>query len=162
MATLLACGGTSRDQATSPPTAAPASAASTASPESLKLWAGNYEYTHDAGRTAGGTGVVVTYRLEIPGNIPSQARLSIVGFQTNDILLCDIAGTPEQIAVSFRSHADGRTANEFGVSVYQPRQVLFTVRAVGDKRDLVTSWDALKPDGLQTVSGRFFERAGPQ
>jgi hypothetical protein len=81
----------------------------------------------------------------------------VQGFQTNESLVCDVSGTHEQIAVSFRTYQNGRTQNEYGVAVYQPGQVLFTLRRAADGA-LVTTWGALRPDGVREISGRFFER----
>jgi len=157
---LIACAGPSTEREASPSRESAASAA-TRTDDRLQSWSGNYEFTDTAGKTVGGTVPVVTYRLAIDERTPSRGTLNIVGFQTTQKLQCDVSGNSDQIAVAFRSYESGRTENEFGVSVYQPHQVLFTLQRAGDnKQELVTNWQALKPDGVEATSGKYFVRAG--
>ena len=122
-------------------------------------WSGAYEYVDNGGATAGGTPIVVTYRLEIPAGAASQGTLRITGFQRDDTIRCDVSGMPPEATVRFRSYGDGQTANAFGVTVYQPNQILFSLRTDGSN-GLVTAWQGLKPDGARTESGRYFQKTG--
>jgi Family of unknown function (DUF5991) len=139
------CFGSPRDQRSQPS-------------DAIQPWAGAYEYVDSAGPTAGGTEVVVTYRLEIPQSTPRQATLRIVGFQADETLRCDVSGTRTEIAVGFRGYADGRLTNAFGVSVYQPNAVLFTLQTAAGTAGVVTEWRTLKPAAARAPSGRYFER----
>ena len=125
----------------------------------VSSWSGAYEYVDSAGATAGGTPVVVTYRLQVPASTPSQGTLRITGFQRDETIRCDVLATPVEMTIRFRSYADGRTANAFGISVYQPNQLLFSVQP-GPANDLVTTWQGLRPDGARTESGRYFQKTG--
>jgi hypothetical protein len=125
----------------------------------LRAWPGRYEYVDSAGQTAAGTGIVVTYRLEISNAEPSRAILRIVGFQTDQALRCSISATSGEMTARFLNYEDGGATNEFGVAVYQPGQALFTLEPGKDTRDLVTNWLALKPAGIHGSSGKYFEKA---
>ena len=155
-----ACSGTSRDRGAAPRQGASAATSPTEDANALRLWAGSYEYADSAGPTAGDTGVVITYRLEIPKDTPSQGTLSVVGFQADRTLRCEVSATPTELTVRFLSYGDGRTENEFGVAVYQPRQVLFTLQRAADGNALLTTWQALTPDGAHGKSGKYFQKAG--
>jgi hypothetical protein len=135
----------------------PSAAAAQTGAADLNAWSGEYQYANTPGRTAGGTPAIVSYQLAITAAASAKGELRVQGFQTDESLVCDVTGTPDEIAISFRTYQNGRTQNEFGVAVYQPGQVLFTLRRAADGA-LVTTWGALRPDGTQEVSGRFFER----
>src|SRR4051812_42834865 len=112
-------------------------------------WAGQYEFADRAGQTVGGTGVVTTYRLEVPKAASTPGTLQIVGFQADRTLRCELSATRAELSVRFLSYADGRAVNEFGVAVYEPHQVLFTLRRGPDDSRLTTTWKALRPDGVR-------------
>jgi hypothetical protein len=126
----------------------------------VQSWSGAYEYVDNAGQTAGGTAVVVTYRLEIPAGPPSYGTLRITGYQRDETLRCDVSATPMEMTLRFRSYGDGRTANAFGVAVYQPNQILLSLQPAGQADDLVTRWQGLRPDGARTESGKYFQKMG--
>ena len=132
--------------------------ASSQDANALASWAGRYEFTDSAGRTVGGTGVVTTYRLEVPREASSPCSMQIAGFQSDTTLLCELSATPAELSVRFLSYADGRTVNEFGVTVYEPHQVLFTLRRGAGEKRLATTWQALRPDGVREQSGAYFEK----
>ena len=125
----------------------------------VHTWSGAYEFVDSAGTTTGGTAVVVTYRLEVPGR-PSHGTLRITGFQRDEDIRCDVSATTTRMTVKFRSYASGRTTNEFGVSVYQAGQLLFSLQSSATANDIVTKWEGLKPDGVQAESGRYFRKTG--
>ena len=72
--TSVACSGTSQDRGALPNQNASAAISATQGADALLSWAGSYEFTDSAGRTVGGTGVVTTYRLEIPRTRRPKAR----------------------------------------------------------------------------------------
>jgi hypothetical protein len=123
----------------------------------IPSWAGRYEFIDRAGETVGGTGVVTTYRLDVPREASSPGTLKVTGFQSDTTVNCELSATPADVSVKFLSYADGRTVNEFGVAVYQPHQVLFTLRR-GPGGRVATTWQALRPDGVREPSGPYFEK----
>lgn len=110
-----------------------------------KDWQGRYRYEHAAGRTAGGTGVVVNYDLVLrPPDVRNGCVLTLRGFQSDETLRCRTRREGTALAVAFDRYGDGATVNKYGVAVYEPGQPLFTlVKGAG----LTTRWQGLKPDG---------------
>ena len=121
-------------------------------------WQGRYHYAHSAGRTAGGTGIVVNYDLLLgPPGARGGCVLTMLGFQTDERILCHTSAEGDGLTVMFHRYPDGRTVNKYGVAVYKPGQPLFTLSR-GDKP--VTRWQGLKPDGEGVAeSGPYFARA---
>lgn len=125
-----------------------------------KDWQGRYRYAHAAGRTAGGTGIVVTYELALlPPDVRDGCILTLRGFQTDETLRCRTRREGQDLSVAFHRYGDGGTVNKYGVAVYKPDEPLFTL-AKGAGGRLVTRWQGLKPDGEGVAgSGAFFARA---
>lgn len=103
---------------------------------------GHYRYEWEGGRTAGGTGIVVTYDLTLG---PRSCQLTAQGFQTNEQIRCEVANTAQATIVRFVSYGDGKVVNRYGVAVYKPGQELLRLRANGRGAPL-TELLALKPD----------------
>lgn len=103
---------------------------------------GHYRYEWEGGRTAGGTGIVVTYDLTIG---PRSCQLTARGFQTNEEIRCEVANTNSATIVRFASYSDGKVVNRYGVAIYKPGQELLRLRA-GTGGVLLTELLALKPD----------------
>ena len=124
-----------------------------------KDWQGRYRYAHSAGRTAGGTGIVVTYDLVLlPPDVRNGCVLTLRGFQADEKIRCRTRRDGPGLAVAFARYGDGRTVNKYGVAVYKPDQPLFTL-AKGAGGTLVTRWQGLKPDGEGVAeSGAYFAR----
>lgn len=124
---------------------APGSAQEPAQEGAPKDWQGRYRYEHVAGRTAGGTGIVVTYDLVLrPPDARDSCLLTIRGFQSDETIRCRTRREGQDLAVEFRSYGDGGTVNRYGVAVYRPGQPLFTL-TTGAKP--ATRWQGLRPDG---------------
>ncbi len=130
--------------------------AASASDAVVRRWAGSYVYEDALGEIPAGSGTrpFVTYTLRIPGSASQPVTLEADGFQTEDRLRCAVSGSGERIEVRFLSFADGSVKNQFGVSVYQPNDVLFTLQR--GARGFVTEWRALKPDVVSRRRGRYF------
>jgi len=122
-----------------------------------KDWQGHYRYEHAPGRTAGGTGIVVTYDLVLlPPDVGDGCVLTVRGFQADETLRCRTRREGRDFAVTFDRYGDGRTVNRYGVAVYKPGQPLFTL-AKGVA--LATRWQGLKPDGQGVAeSGAYFKK----
>ncbi len=125
-----------------------------------RSWQGRYRYEHVAGRTAGGTGIVVTYDLALgPPGARGGCLLTMTGFQTDERLLCQTSAGGGDLTVGFHRYPDGRTLNRYGVAVYKPGQPLFTL-SKGADGTIVTRWQGLKPDGEGVAeSGSYFAQA---
>ncbi|MEQ4598423.1 MAG: DUF5991 domain-containing protein [Methylobacteriaceae bacterium] len=122
-----------------------------------KDWQGRYRYEHAAGRTAGGTDIVVTYDLVLlPPDVSDGCVLTVRGFQADETLRCRTRREGQDLALTFDRYGDGRTVNRYGVAVYKPGQPLFTLATGGA---LVTRWQGLKPDGQGVAeSGATFKK----
>ena len=94
-------------------------------------WAGTYEYTASLGRTAGGTGIVVTYTIEVtPGNSEPGAVVEASGYMTDDKLRCETRTQGNRIDFHFHSYPDGDTANAYGVELYKKGDLLLSLEKV--------------------------------
>ena len=123
----------------------------------LKDWQGRYRYEHAAGRTAGGTGIVVNYDLVLlPPDVRDGCVLTVRGFQSDEKIRCRTRREGQDLAVEFHRYGDGGTVNRYGVAVYKSDQPLFTLTK-GAR--LTTRWQGLKPDGEGVAqSGAYFTR----
>ncbi len=142
------------------PVSAMAQTMVTASDARARLWAGSYVYEDALGEipARSGTHVFITYKLRVPKSASRPATLNADGFQTEDRVRCAISGSEDRIEIRFISFADGTVANQFGVAVYQPNDVLFTLERVRTNgvQVVVTEWRALKPSGVAHRRGRYF------
>ncbi|AWN36915.1 DUF5991 domain-containing protein [Methylobacterium radiodurans] len=125
-------------------------------------WQGRYRWEAVGGRTAGGTGIAVTYDLAIgPPGARGGCLLTAQGFQTDERILCKAEAGARGLTVAFHSYADGRTVNRYGVAVHQPGEPLFTLtrEATRGESGLITRLQGLRPlnEGAP-VSGTFFAR----
>lgn len=134
------------------------SGAAAAQEGAAKAWQGRYRYEHVAGRTAGGSGIAVTYDLALgPASARGGCVLTMQGFQTDERILCQTRAEGERLTVAFHRYPDGRTVNRYGVAVYKPGEALFTL--VPEGAGLTTRWQRLKPDGAGVAeSGTYFAR----
>ena len=94
-------------------------------------WAGTYEYTASLGRTAGGTGIVVTYTIVVAsGNSEPGAVVEASGYMTDDKLRCETRARGNRIDLHFHSYPDGGTANAYGVELYKKGDLLLSLEKV--------------------------------
>jgi hypothetical protein len=129
---------------------------------SAEDWQGRYRWEAEGGRTAGGTGIVVTYDLAIgPAGSRGGCVLAARGFQTDERILCRAETGARALTIAFHSYADGRTVNRFGVAVHRPGEPLFTLTREPARGEggLTTRLQGLRPlaEGAP-VSGAFFAR----
>jgi len=115
-------------------------------------WAGRYVYEHDGGRTAGGTGIVVTHVLNMKNN---SCRLEASGFQTDETIVCRTRIDGKGVVVSFVGYPGGGTRNKYGVAQYRTGGTLFSMRKTA--KGIVTTWGDYSPveDGQPRVGGYF-------
>lgn len=146
--------------ATTPGLVNPGSAKDLAGRDLGAIWSGGYTYTYDGGRTAGGSAILVEYRLGIAADPKGKAcRLDIEGFQTNQTLLCRLSGSESDATVRFESYGDGSTVNAHGVKEYEVGEGLIALRRTSDGR-IVTDWLKISPDDTDKFEqpGVFFLR----
>lgn len=117
-----------------------------------ETWRGEYRYEAAAGRTAGGSPMVVEYRLYLSDG---GCRLSVQGYQVDETLLCRSVESGDGLEVRFESYAGGSPANVYGVRVYKPGETLFVLSRTGGR--MLTRWKALRPEGAG-AEGRYFVR----
>lgn len=115
-------------------------------------WDGTYSYNAALGNTAGGSPIIMTYKLTLS---KSKCLFSIDGFQTMDRIICKTTKKGDNIDVQFQSYANGTLNNEFGVQVYTPDEILFKL----SKHDnmITTTWMSEKPAEKLPKSGVYFK-----
>jgi len=123
-------------------------------PPGLDAWTGNYRFEWQGGRSAGGSGIAVTYELRVSARA---CRLDITGFQTDEHILCEIGADPNTLWVRFRSYADGKLTNRYNVARFRPGQELFQLKRDGGGVPL-TAWGALSPEPGPTPPAIRFKR----
>jgi hypothetical protein len=145
----LAALSTAQAQPASAARAQPADAA-----QARGAWAGQYRYEWTGGRTAGGSGIAVTYTLRVT---PQACQLDISGFQSDEHILCEAGADAGNLWIRFRSYADGRTVNRFNVAQYKPGEALFRLRRQGQGAP-VTEWQSLFPGESRPQPGVRFRK----
>lgn len=117
-------------------------------------WDGVYEHTHNGGRTAGGSPIVVTWRLTLRNGA---CRFHGEGYQTLETLDCLASSTPDGLEVRFRRYPPPASADRFGVQVYKPGASLFVLSK--SKSGLLTKWTGFVPDeGVERSPSPFFRK----
>lgn len=117
-------------------------------------WQGAYFYEHEVGEGAGGVTSFIEYNLAIGAG--DKCTLEIVGLQMEEQILCTATATAtgDEVAVAFKSYADGAVKNALDVAVYPAGGTLFSLSK--EKDTLITRWQALVPDGVENKSGSYF------
>jgi len=103
-------------------------------------WQGQYVYEADSGETVGGDSAAVTYSLRLDAG---KCLLEAKGYQTDETIICEHVTAGEKVLVKFVSYADGALTNAYGVEIYHPTELLFSLEA--HEKTLETEWHALKP-----------------
>lgn len=106
-----------------------------------KGWDGVYSYTQDGGRTAGGSPILVTWRLTLKNGA---CEFHGEGFQTLETMQCSTHATPQGLEVRFLRYPPPAKANRFGVQVYKPGAPLFTLSRLEGR--VLTRWTGFVPD----------------
>ena len=118
-------------------------------------WDGVYTYTYDGGRKAGGSPILVTWRLTLKD---AACEFHGEGFQTMETFSCTTVASPKALEVRFLRYPPPSAGNRFGVEVYKPGAPLFTLSK--DKGRLLTTWTGFVPDeGATRSPAPFFRRA---
>lgn len=115
-------------------------------------WRTHYHYASSAGRTAGGSVILVEYDLRLEGGL---CRLFIHGFQSDQKINCTTTRQGRVMKVHFDRFADGRIENASGVREYEPGAVLFELHR--SSSGVLTRFDAIKPEGVNKPEGKYFQ-----
>jgi hypothetical protein len=118
-------------------------------------WDGQYAYTANYGKSAGGSSILLDYRITLSGQ---QCSVALDGFQTEETLVCTAEQQGPRLTLRFASHAGGALTNIHGVAIYQPGQTLVALERI-NARTLRTTWLGLR--GLDAESpkpGIYFRK----
>lgn len=117
-------------------------------------WDGVYSYTYDGGRTAGGSPILVTWRLTLKNG---DCQFHGEGFQTLETFQCSAHASPAGLEVRFLRYPPPAAGDRFGVQAYKPGAPLFTLSKSGGK--LLTRWTGFVPDeGAPRTPAPFFRK----
>lgn len=121
--------------------------------QSEDVWKGSYLYEDELGVNAPGTPMIVDYQLTVGASV---CLLDINGYQTEEHILCSSSISSNRLDVQFQSYSDGGMTNIFGVERFGVGEVLFRFEKNG--KVLRTTWEGLKPDGVQEKTDVYFSR----
>lgn len=120
-------------------------------------WKGRYYWQGEDGYDGGGTAATgnpiilqVTLTLSDHG-----CAITEEGFQTDLAITCAAQPIPNGVTITFVSYGDGGLLNQYGVAVYKPGEVLFSLSHDGAGR-LITRWGSLQPDFVRNPTGPYF------
>lgn len=129
--------------------------APTAAAQAPRAWWGEYQYEWSPGRTAGGTGIVVDYRLHLSAD---GCRITAQGWQTNETIRCAAQPSGGVININFVSYGDGSVRNVHGIQRYKPGERLFSL---SNKHGAIwTGWGSYSPWENSEPLGKYFKRIG--
>ena len=127
-----------------------------AAPSPTATWDGVYAYTYDGGRTAGGSPILVTWRLTLKDGA---CTFHGEGFQTLETFSCSAQAAPDALTVRFLRYPPPAKGNRFGVETYKPGAPLFTLSRSNGR--LLTRWTGFVPDeGATRTPAPFFRKVG--
>jgi hypothetical protein len=118
-------------------------------------WAGTYSYTESGGRTAGGTGIVVTHEISVTREDGAyKAEITASGYQTQVQLFA--FGTLAGNKLQLRFEKDGE--EQMFKRRYQPGTLLLEFERSGPR--VLTHWGAYTPATTERFRnpGVYFKR----
>ena len=124
--------------------------------ESAPDWSGTYSYTESGGRTAGGTGIVVTHEIAVTRDGGQyRAEITANGYQTQVQIFA--LGTVLGNKLQLRFDKDGE--QQMFKGRYQPGALLLEFERAGARR-IVTHWGAYTPATTERFRnpGAYFRR----
>lgn len=117
-------------------------------------WDGVYSYTHDGGHTAGGSPILVTWRLTLRDGA---CEVHGEGFQTLETFQCSAHASPRGLDIRFLRYPPPAKGDRFGVETYKPGAPLFTLSRTDGR--LLTRWTGFAPDeGVPRSPAPFFRK----
>ena len=129
--------------------------ASAAARAETRDWTGTYSYTESGGRTAGGTGIVVSHEIVVRlRGSQYQAQITANGYQTQVQLFA--LGTVSGNKLQLRFEKDGE--EQMFKGRYQPGALLLELERSGAR--LLTHWGAYTPATTERFRnpGVYFKR----
>lgn len=125
-----------------------------ASDSSLAAWYGMYEYQGTGGHTVGGSPIWLDAVLTISPS--GSCKISEDGYQIEKRIICTVSKNGNGVDILFKSFADGKTENVYGIVVYKPNERLFSL--FPKDKTILTDWGSIKPDIVKKNRGVFFKR----
>lgn len=130
--------------------------AAAARAETAPDWTGRYSYTESGGRTAGGTGIVVTHEIAVTRDgAQYRAEIGASGYQTQ--VQIHALGTALGNRLQLRFERDGE--EQMFKGRYRPGAMLLELERIGGRR-LRTHWGAYTPATTERFRnpGIYFKR----
>jgi hypothetical protein len=121
-------------------------------------WDGKYRYVHKAGKTAGGSNIVVTYEIMLSSPPEPSCSVSIVGFQSNEWLMCTQHADKDGLTLKFRFYDTGKVTNQYDVAVYKVGEPLLRLSKGKDGTPVTTWLGILAKEEPGRPQGKYFVR----
>ena len=124
--------------------------------ETAPDWRGKYSYVESGGRTAGGTGIVITHEISVTREGGQyKAEITANGYQTQTHILA--LGTAAGSRLQLRFEKDGE--EQMFKGRYQPGALLLELERGGARR-VLTHWGAYTPATTERFRnpGVYFKR----
>lgn len=106
-------------------------------------WVGTYEFDEDGGKTAGGTVIFISHRLEIKKSENGLlATLQSNGYQTSKDLIGTAKTNGDKLSIYFAGYGENNVFDTF-----EPGDLLLTLerRTVKNKPEILTFWNKFLP-----------------
>ncbi len=102
-------------------------------------WIGIYEFVEDGGKTAGGTGIVVSHEIQIMDSDNGLiATVKSNGYQTSVDILCLVKVQGNKAILNFEGYGDDNVFEN-----YTKGQLVLTFEQKG--KSILTHWGSFKP-----------------
>jgi hypothetical protein len=106
-------------------------------------WLGNYEFSEDGGRNAGGTKIFISHELNIKQTENGlMATLLSNGYQTSKNLICTAKASGDKVEIYFDSYGEDNLFESF-----EQGDLLLTLenKTVKGKTETLTFWNKFQP-----------------
>jgi hypothetical protein len=106
-------------------------------------WAGNYVFSENGGRTAGGTAIFITHEMDVNDDHGSlTVTIQSNGYQTSRDLVCTAKVEGGRLNIYFESYGENNTFEP-----YEQGDLLFSLekKTVKGKTELLTFWGKFTP-----------------
>ncbi|BDU36672.1 DUF5991 domain-containing protein [Vibrio nigripulchritudo] len=117
-------------------------------------WDGTYGCELDMGKSNSGLNTWSEYELKIENN---SCSLTILGFQTNENIMCQSQLVDGTLNILFASYADGSFKNLYGVQVYKVNENL--VQLTKENNEILTEWKSLWPGEPVSRRHKCFDKS---
>jgi hypothetical protein len=109
-----------------------------------KEWLGSYSFDEDGGKTAGGTAIFISHRIDVVESDDGLiAMIQSNGYQTSRDLICTTKIEPGKLLMYFDSYGENNLFEP-----YEKGDLLLTLErktAVRDKLEILTFWGKFLP-----------------